>query len=235
MSFHSPKRAKNAFNTVPKTVAKVTVPNYNRFDLLGLLGVVFMGAVKFGYCRVSTREQNLDRQVEALLEQGVERGNIFTDKVSGVKESRPGLDDMLSRLREGDTVVVLSFDRLARSVKQLLEYVERFKEMGVDLVSVHEKIDTSTPQGKLFFTISAAFAEFEREILKQRQAEGIAVAKEQGRIKGRPKANNDKVEQAVTLYQSGNYSVSKIVDMVGISRNTLYRALNERGLTSCRA
>lgn len=183
--------------------------------------------MRFGYCRVSTREQNLDRQIEALEAEGIEAKNIFTDKISGVKEKRPGLDDMLSRLREGDTVVILSFDRLARSTKQLLEYVERFSEMGVDLISLHERVDTTTPQGKLFFTVSAAFAEFERSIIKQRQAEGIAVAKEQGRMKGRPKVDPDKLEEAMTLYRSGKYSVRKIQTVTGISSATIYRELNK--------
>lgn len=183
--------------------------------------------MRFGYCRVSTREQNLDRQIEALEAEGIEAKNIFTDKISGVKEKRPGLDDMLSRLREGDTVVILSFDRLARSTKQLLEYVEMFNEMGVDLISLHERVDTTTPQGKLFFTVSAAFAEFERSIIKQRQAEGIAVAKEQGRMKGRPKVDPDKLEEAMALYGSGQYSVRRIQAITGVSSATIYRELNK--------
>lgn len=183
--------------------------------------------MRFGYCRVSTREQNLDRQIEALEAEGIEAKNIFTDKISGVKEKRPGLDDMLSRLREGDTVVILSFDRLARSTKQLLEYVETFNEMGVDLISLHERVDTTTPQGKLFFTVSAAFAEFERSIIKQRQAEGIAVAKEQGRMKGRPKVDPEKLEEAMALYGSGQYSVERIQAITGVSSATIYRELNK--------
>ena len=188
-------------------------------------------SIRFGYCRVSSRDQNLDRQIEALREQGIEDGHIFCDKISGVREHKPGFEEMMTHLREGDTVLVLSFDRLARSVKQLLEIVETFEKMGVNLVSVHEKIDTNTPQGRLFFTISAAFAAFEREVIRERQREGIAVAKEQGRIQGRPRVDAESLEQAVTLYQSGKYSVSKIAEMTGVSRNSLYRALGERGIT----
>lgn len=127
----------------------------------------------FGYIRVSTAEQNEARQVEALKAAGVEDKYLFIDKISGVKASRPALDDMLGKLREGDTVAVVSFDRLARSTKQLLSLAEQFEDMGVNLVSLHEQIDTRSAQGKLFFTISAAFAEFERSIIKQRQAEGL--------------------------------------------------------------
>lgn len=187
--------------------------------------------VRFGYCRVSSASQNLDRQIEALREQGIEDRHIFCDKVSGVREHKPGFEEMMTHLREGDTVLVLSFDRLARSVKQLLEIVETFDNMGVNLVSIHEEIDTTTAHGKFFFTVSAAFAAFERDMIKERQRKGIAVAKKQGRIQGRPRVDAESLEQAVTLYRSGKYSVSKIAGMTGISRNSLYRALGERGIT----
>lgn len=185
----------------------------------------------FGYCRVSSADQNLDRQIAAMLDYGIEEKNIFCDKISGVMDRRPAFEQLKNKLREGDVVVILSFDRLARSTKMLLDLVEYFNEIGVDLISIKENIDTTTPQGKLFFTISAAFAEFERSMIKARQAEGIKIAKEQGRMKGRPKVDQDKLEAAVAMYQSGELSVSKIQEITGISRATIYREIEKRGIT----
>ena len=185
----------------------------------------------FGYSRVSTQDQNLDRQIEALKDYGIDPKNIYCDKISGISDHKPQLLKMVDHLREGDTVVILSFDRLARSTKMLIEWAERFKAMGVNLISIKENIDTTTPQGKLFFTISAAFAEFERDMIKARQAEGIKVAKEQGRMTGRPKVDRDKLNTAIKMYQSGEFSVAKIQEITGISRSTIYREIDRRGIS----
>lgn len=182
--------------------------------------------MKFGYARVSTADQSLGRQIEALKAQGIEERNIFTDKISGVKESRPGLDDMLSRLRPGDSVTVLSFDRAARSTKQLIALAETLGDMGTDFISIKEQIDTTTPQGKLFFTISAAFAEFERDMIKQRQAEGIAIAKANGKYRGKPPVDETKLEAAMSLFrdrEKNGLSVREIAETTGVSRSTIYR------------
>lgn len=187
--------------------------------------------MRFGYARVSTAEQHLDRQLAALEAAGVERGNIFCDKMSGAKADRPQLEELLSRLRDGDTVVIVSFDRLARSTRQLLELSERFRAGGVNLVSLHESIDTTTPQGKLFFTISAAFAEFEREIIRERQREGIEVAKAKGVRFGRPETDPVSMDSATRLYQAGGVSVSEICQRTGVSRAALYRKLKQDGIT----
>lgn len=187
--------------------------------------------MKFAYARVSSTCQNLDRQIEALTAQGIEEANIFADKVSGAKEKREGLDNLLSHLREGDSVTILSFDRLARSTKQLLELSEQFQERGVDLISLKEDVDTSTPQGKLVFTVFAAISEFQRNIIKESQAEGIAAAKKlRGKCGGRPKLDPEKMEAAVTLYLEGSKPVSKISEITGISSSSLYRELEKRGL-----
>lgn len=178
----------------------------------------------FGYARVSTAEQNEDRQVDALLGAGVDERYLFVEKESGAKRNRPELDRMLGMLREGDAVVVLSFDRLARSTKQLLDLSERFEAMGVNLVSLHEQIDTRTPQGKLFFTVSAAFAEFERSIIRQRQAEGYAAARAAGRKMGRRPADVRKVDAAIGLYETGKYTVKEACATAGISESVFYRA-----------
>lgn len=185
----------------------------------------------FGYARVSTRHQHEDRQVKALSEYGIRQEDIYVDKVSGLKEHRPALDRLLSVLRSGDTVVVSSFDRLARSTKQLLELAERFDKEGVRLVSMKENLDTSTPQGKLFFTISAAFAEFERSLIQERREEGMAIAQEKGVRFGRPQSDEEKIEAAISLYLDGKLSVSSIAETCGVSRATIYNKLKARGIS----
>ena len=184
--------------------------------------------MRFGYARVSTKEQNLDRQVAPLEAAGVDK--IFSDKISGAKESRPELDKLLATLREGDTVIVCSYDRLARSSKQLFDLAERFEAAGVALVSLKEGTDTSTPQGRFFFAMCAAMAQFERELIKERQAEGIAAAKARGRKFGRPATDASKMEKAIKLYQNGGLSVSEICQSTGVSRAPLYRALKDQGV-----
>lgn len=185
----------------------------------------------FGYARVSTRHQHEDRQVKALSEYGIRQEDIYVDKVSGLKEHRPALDRLLSLLQEGDTVVVSSFDRLARSTKQLLELAERFDKEGVRLVSMKENLDTSTPQGKLFFTISAAFAEFERSLIEERREEGTEIARERGVKFGRPQSSEEKIEAAISLYLDGKLSVDSIAKTCGVSRATIYNKLKARGIS----
>ena len=182
----------------------------------------------FGYARVSTKELNLDRQLDQLNSAGVER--IFSDKISGAKEQRPEPDKMLDALREGDTVVICSYDRLARSSKQLFDLAERFEREGVALVSLKEGTNTATPQGRFFFAMCAAMAQFERELIKERQAEGIAAAKARGRKFGRPSTDADKMDTALRLYQDGGLSVKEICERAGVSRAPLYRAIKERGI-----
>lgn len=185
----------------------------------------------FGYARVSTRHQHEDRQVKALSEYGIRKEDIYVDKVSGLKEHRPALDKLLSLLQEGDTVVVSSFDRLARSTKQLLELAERFDKEGVRLVSMKEDLDTSTSQGKLFFTISAAFAEFERSLIEERREEGTEIAREKGVKFGRPQSSEEKIEAAISLYLDGKLSVDSIAKTCGVSRATIYNKLKARGIS----
>lgn len=176
-----------------------------------------------GYARVSTAEQNLDRQIEALTNAGVERRNLFCDKAPGAKASRPALDDMLSRLREGDTVVIVSLDRLARSTKQLLELSDKFSSQGVSLVSLKESIDTTSPQGRFFFTVMSAVAEFQREIIKETQREGLQVARKNGKRLGREPLDESKIDVAMELKLKGTMTVAEICSAVGISQASFYR------------
>lgn len=187
----------------------------------------------YGYQRVSTKEQNLGRQTNELIAYGIEPSNIYTDKISGGKAHRKGLDSMLAVLERGDKVVVLSFDRLARSITQLLMLSEEFERRGIELVSLKEQIDTSTPTGKLFFTISAAFAEFEREIINERTRQGLAVAKESGKKLGRPKANKEDLQRAAQLYKTGGMTANEVAKATGVSRATLFRYLKDSNVEDC--
>ena len=177
----------------------------------------------FGYARVSTEAQNLDRQLDALEKYGVD--HIYNEKMTGTKRERPKLDKMLDRMTEGDTVVVESLSRLGRSTKDLIELVELFQSKGVNLVSLKESIDTSTPTGKLLFTLMSAIAQFERDVIADRTREGLKSARARGRTGGRPKANEAQVKKALKLYHTQQYSIKEIEEMTGVKKDTLYRSL----------
>lgn len=185
----------------------------------------------YGYQRVSRDSQRLSRQTDELLSQGVAPENIYTDKDTGGKVHRKGLDELLSKVQPGDKVMVMSFDRLARSVSQLLSISEDFQKRGIELVSVKEQIDTSTPCGKLFFTITAAFAQFEKDMNNERTKQGLEAAKKRGAKLGRPKANQERLNEAVTLYQYSSMTMKQISNAVGISPSPIYRELKRLGIT----
>lgn len=178
----------------------------------------------FGYARVSTEQQNLDRQLDMLTQYGVDY--IFNEKMTGTKRDRPELNKLLDRLMAGDTIVVESLSRLGRSTKDLIELVDLFEKKQVHLVSLKEQIDTSTPAGKLLFTLMSAIAQFERDVIAERTREGLNAARARGRVGGRPRANEQKVKQAVKLYQTGQYSVREIEELTGVKKSTLYRRLD---------
>jgi DNA invertase Pin-like site-specific DNA recombinase len=186
--------------------------------------------VKIGYARVSTADQSLDLQLDALHKAGCER--IYTEKMSGAKDDRPELAKALEMLREGDTFVVYKLDRLARSTKRLIEVAEQLKEMGVEFISIKDNIDTSTPTGKLMFGMLAVLAEFERDIIRERTIAGLEAARVRGRKGGRPSADKKKVKQALTLYDSQEHTINEIIDLTGISKATLYRELKKRDKTN---
>ena len=180
-----------------------------------------------GYARVSTTGQNLDGQTDLLTQNGCER--IYSEKISGVKNERPQLDRMMDSLRSGDTVIITELTRLGRSVKELLSIIERIHEAGASIKSLRETwLDTTTPQGNLLFTIFAGLSQFERDLIRQRTKDGLEAARARGRNGGRPKASSSKIETALKMYDSKLHTIADITDATGISRATLYRAIEER-------
>lgn len=181
--------------------------------------------MNIGYVRVSTVEQNEARQVEALKQYDIER--LYKEKVSAKDTNRPKLQEMLSFVREGDTIYIHSFDRLARNTIDLLTIIEELKEKNVKLVSIKDNIDFNSNTGKFMLTILGAVAELERSILKERQREGIEIAKKQGKFKGRQpiKLNKDKWEALYSDMTDGYITKQEMADKLGISVPTLYRRL----------
>jgi DNA invertase Pin-like site-specific DNA recombinase len=178
-----------------------------------------------GYARVSTGEQTLDLQLDALTNAGC--GKVYQETASGAKADRPVLEDVLSYLRSGDTLVVWRLDRLGRSLQHLIEVVAILAERGIGFKSLTEQIDTTTPGGKLIFHIFGSLAEFERDLIRERTHAGLAAARARGRLGGRPKKLTDakQLELARTLYTGGQTDIATICRTLGISRATLYRAL----------
>jgi DNA invertase Pin-like site-specific DNA recombinase len=178
--------------------------------------------MKIGYCRVSSNDQTLNLQKDALKKAGCKK--IFSDTVSGAKESRAGLDQCLDQLRPGDTLVVWRLDRLGRSLKHLLTLVEDFSARGIGFISLTEAIDTTTSGGKLVFSIFGAIAEFERQIIRERTNAGLAAARARGRKGGRKEQHNSKkIVTAVKLADTSPDTISEICKQLGISRSTYYR------------
>lgn len=185
--------------------------------------------MKVAYIRVSTEEQNTARQEEAMKQQGAER--VFLEKISGKDTNRPQLKAMMDFIREGDTLIVESYSRLARSTKDLLDIIEKLEAKKVKFVSLKENIDTTTPQGKLMLTIFAGLAQFERECTLQRQAEGIAIAKAEGKYKGRkPVATPSNWDDVMKLWKAGEITAKTAQKKLGLTPATFYRKVKERGL-----
>ncbi len=175
-----------------------------------------------GYARVSTYEQNLDMQTDALSKAGCER--IYSDTVSGAHDDRPGLKLVREVLRVGDTLVVWKLDRLGRSLSQLVAMLNEFKDQGIGFRSLQENIDTTSGVGKLIFHLFAALAEFERDLIRERTLAGLAAARVRGRLGGRPRALNEKqVALAKAMFQDQSIAVKDICATLGIGKTTLYR------------
>lgn len=179
-----------------------------------------------GYARVSTVEQNEERQLRTLEAAGAEK--VFLDKLSGKNTDRPQLKEMLSFVREGDIVLVSEYSRLARSTADLLNIIEQLKDKGVNVQSQKEKLDTSTPQGEFMLTVFAGIATLERKMMLQRQREGIAIAKEQGKYKGRKAAERpDNWQELKEQYQTRKLTAVKLAELCGVSRPIVYKWLKE--------
>src|SRR5918911_154641 len=179
---------------------------------------------------MTTAEQNLDLQLDALRKVGCEDARIFTDKITGTKQERPGLNDALSHLRPGDTLVVWRLDRLARSLSHLIETVNHLAAQRIAFRSITENIDTSSATGQLVFHIFGALAEFERNLIKERTIAGLVAARARGKSGGRPKRSPkaSKVTLAKRLYADKGNTVEDICKTLNISRATLYRYVRER-------
>lgn len=181
-----------------------------------------------GYARVSTIEQTLDLQQDALRKAGCEQ--LFADRISGAKSERPGLKQALEFIRSGDVLVVWKLDRLGRSLKQLIETVAELQTRNIGFRSLTENIDTTSSGGKLIFHIFGSLAEFERDLIRERTLAGLAAARARGRRGGRPRAvslnDERKRARAQALYNDKNYTVKDICEMLNISRPTLYRYIS---------
>ena len=177
--------------------------------------------MKIRYVRVSTQEQNTMRQ-EALMEAlGVDE--VYIDRMSGKNTNRPELQKMMEYVRKGDTVIVESISRFARNTRDLLELVEQLTAKGVEFVSKKEAIDTTTPTGKFMLTVFGAVAELEREYILQRQREGIAIAREQGKYTGRKPIQRPEFEQVVRDWRSGRITAVEAMRTLHMSKTTFYR------------
>ena len=183
--------------------------------------------MRVGYIRVSTVEQHEDRQVKDLTE-NAEVSKVFIDKLSGKDTNRPQLNAMIDYVREGDTVVVSEYSRLARSTRDLIDIIETLQNKGVTVISLKEKLDTSTPQGEFMLTVFAGIATLERKLMLQRQREGIAIAKANGKYKGRQsKQKPDDWESFKAMYMSRQITVSEIAKRCDVSRPIVYKWLKE--------
>lgn len=181
--------------------------------------------MNIGYCRVSTIEQNLDLQLDALKKAGCDR--IFEDKASGSKDDREGLQMALKFARGGDCIIVWRLDRLGRNLSHLIETINSLSSREVSFRSLTESIDSSTPSGRLVLHIFASLAEFERALLRERTKAGLEAARARGRLGGRPKALNDiKIAMLKNLMMDPGAKVDDVAKLMGISRSSIYRYLS---------
>ena len=179
-----------------------------------------------GYARVSTDEQSLDSQTDALSEAGAEK--VFSDRVSGSKRARPELDRMLEQLRDGDVVTVTKYDRLARSLKDILEIVETIRGRGAGFRSLAEDIDTTTPAGRMMMQMVGGFAECEREMIRERTRAGLERARKKGRHPGRkPKLSDDQRREIRDLVRSGKRTEAEAARLFNVHRSTISRVMRE--------
>lgn len=181
----------------------------------------------FGYARVSTVEQNLDRQLDALKKAGAEE--IVEEKITGTKADRPQLNKLFDKLRAGDTILIVDLTRLSRSTKDLFSLVDKIEKKGANIKSLKESwLDTTTPTGKLMFTFMAGISQFERDLISQRTKEGLEAARARGRVGGRrEKLDNAKKKAIYDLYIQKQTKLMDICNMFDITKPTLYKVVNE--------
>ena len=183
----------------------------------------------FGYARVSTAEQNPDHQIDALLRHQVDRDNIFLDRASGAKASRPQLDIVLRMLRPGDTLKVTRLDRLSRSVLHLVTLGADLRDRGVGLHIIEQGIDTDTMEGRAMFGMLSVLAELQRELIIANTNDGLAAARARGRVGGRrPRLSPSQAELAQQLYDAREKSVQEIANLFGVPRSTVYGHLDRQ-------
>jgi len=191
--------------------------------------------MQIGYARISKADESqvLDLQIDALIESGIDRDNIYTDKISGVKDKRPGLENCLKALRKDDTLVVWKLDRLGRNLKHLITTIDDLNQRGVGfkvLIGEGINIDTTTAAGKMIFSIFGAFAEFERELIRERTLAGLKAARARGRKGGRKfQLTKAQVRLAQVAMQNRDTSVGELCKELGITRPTLYRYVGPNG------
>ena len=195
----------------------------DKIEMGRVIGQLLM---KIGYCRISTGDQILDLQKDALMAAGCEK--IYQDIISGSKSDRPGLTQAMEQLRQGDTLVVWRLDRLGRSLKHLITLIEELESKDISFKSLTESLDTSTSGGKLIFQIFGAIAEFERNIIRERIIAGLKAARARGRVGGRKQKHNQAVVNAAVKFANENpeVSITKVCKDFGISRDTFYRRSN---------
>ncbi|QQB15568.1 recombinase family protein [Brevibacterium casei] len=182
----------------------------------------------FGYVRVSTNDQTVDQQVDALSAAGVEEESILQDVgVSGTRQQRPGLDSLLAQLRPGDTVKVWKLDRLGRSMAHIATLIEQFKNAGITLVSITDGIDTSTSAGRMMAGMVITMAEYERELISERTTASLAKARENGKVGGRRRVMNEKLARRVLALIDSGHTAPEIAEVLGKSRPTGYRYVRE--------
>ena len=182
-----------------------------------------------GYARVSTENQKLDRQIDMLIEYGVDKRNIYQEKITGNKKDRPQLNQMINELQENDIVVIADLTRVSRSTKDLLDIVDKIKSKGASIKSIKDTwLDTTSdnPYNQFLLTVMSSLSQLERDLVSSRVKEGLKAAKLRGRNGGRPSARNEKADIVGMLYQQ-NYKIVDIVKKTGLSRATVYRVLSD--------
>lgn len=189
---------------------------------------IFMTEIRIGYARCSTDRQDLVAQQEALVGLGVSPDRIYTDKgLTGSNRQRPGLDQALAAVRQGDTLVVPKLDRLARSVPDAREIADALQARGVKLALGNSLYDPADPMGKMFFNVLATFAEFEVDLIRLRTREGMAIARAKGKLRGKqPKLSDKQQKELCRMHGSGEYAISDLAELFSVSRPTVYRTLS---------